>query len=388
MTTTLYVSLLLLVGLTGGWLTSKINLPSVTGYILSGLILGPSVLNIITGDVYNSLGFVNELAVGILAISVGTELHRDMIKRLGRDLTILSVANTLLSFALTTAFTYFLGLPITYALVLGALSMTVSPSGVVSMVKETRARGEMTQTLLGLVAFDNLITIIVFGIVVAFVTSVGNTDANNLTLILSVFLDIIFAGLIGLGVGLFVAFFIRQMLPNDRLLVIIGAAILFNSGIATVLTLSPILINIVAGATITNLTNRRGLVSEVISRMELPIFVVFLTLAGAHLDIAIFARVGLIGMAYIGGRLIGKVLGAFAASHVTSLSQKSRQNIGLSLLPQAGIAIGLATIAEQSVPGAKGVLTGVVLTGVVFFEIVGPLILARALKNTGETNAY
>ena len=388
MTTTLYVSLLLLVGLTGGWLTSKINLPSVTGYILSGLILGPSVLNIITGDVYNSLGFVNELALGILAISVGTELHRNMIKRLGRDLTILSVANTLLSFALTTAFTYFLGLPITYALVLGALSMTVSPSGVVSMVKETRARGEMTQTLLGLVAFDNLITIIVFGIVVAFVTSVGNTDANNLTLILSVFLDIIFAGLIGLGVGLFVAFFIRQMLPNDRLLVIIGAAILFNSGIATVLTLSPILINIVAGATITNLTNRRGLVSEVISRMELPIFVVFLTLAGAHLDIAIFARVGLIGMAYIGGRLIGKVLGAFAASHVTSLSQKSRQNIGLSLLPQAGIAIGLATIAEQSVPGAKGVLTGVVLTGVVFFEIVGPLILARALKNTGETNAY
>lgn len=388
MTTTLYVSLLLLVGLTGGWLTSKINLPSVTGYILSGLILGPSVLNIITGDVYNSLGFVNELALGILAISVGTELHRDMIKRLGRDLTILSVANTLLSFVLTTAFTYFLGLPITYALVLGALSMTVSPSGVVSMVKETRARGEMTQTLLGLVAFDNLITIIVFGIVVAFVTSVGNTDANNLTLILSVFLDIIFAGLIGLGVGLFVAFFIRQMLPNDRLLVIIGAAILFNSGIATVLTLSPILINIVAGATITNLTNRRGLVSEVISRMELPIFVVFLTLAGAHLDIAIFARVGLIGMAYIGGRLIGKVLGAFAASHVTSLSQKSRQNIGLSLLPQAGIAIGLATIAEQSVPGAKGVLTGVVLTGVVFFEIVGPLILARALKNTGETNAY
>ena len=388
MTTTLYVSLLLLVGLTGGWLTSKINLPSVTGYILSGLILGPSVLNIITGDVYNSLGFVNELALGILAISVGTELHRDMIKRLGRDLTILSVANTLLSFALTTAFTYFLGLPITYALVLGALSMTVSPSGVVSMVKETRARGEMTQTLLGLVAFDNLITIIVFGIVVAFVTSVGNTDANNLTLILSVFLDIIFAGLIGLGVGLFVAFFIRQMLPNDRLLVIIGAAILFNSGIATVLTLSPILINIVAGATITNLTNRRGLVSEVISRMELPIFVVFLTLAGAHLDIAIFARVGLIGMAYIGGRLIGKVLGAFAASHVTSLSQKSRQNIGLSLLPQAGIAIGLATIAEQSVPGAKGVLTGVVLTGVVFFEIVGPLILARALKNTGEINAY
>lgn len=386
MTTSLYVALLLLVGLAGGSLASKINLPSVTGYILSGLILGPSVLHIITGDVYNSLGFVNELALGILAISVGTELHRDMIQRLGRDLTILSVGNTVLSFVLTTAFTSFLGLSFTYALILGALSMTVSPSGVVSMVKETRARGEMTQTLLGLVAFDNLITIIVFGIVVAFVTSVGNAGANNLSLILSVFLDILWAALIGLVSGLFVAFFIRRKLSNDRLLVIIGAAILFNSGVATVFTLSPILINIVAGAIITNLTNRKGLVTEVINRLELPVFVVFLTLAGAHLDIAIFATVGLIGVAYIVGRLVGKVLGAFAASHLTSLSKTSRNNIGLSLMPQAGIAIGLATIAEQSVPGAKGILTGVVLTGVVFFEIVGPLVLARALKNTGETN--
>lgn len=201
MTYSLYVALLLLVGLGGGWLATKINLPSVTGYIISGLILGPSVLNVITTDIYLSLGFVNELALGILAISVGTELHRDMIKKLGRDLTILSLGNTLLSFFLTTALTYFFGMPLTFAAILGALSMTVSPSGVVSMIKETRAKGEMTQTLLGLVAFDNLITIILFGIIVAFVQTVGGTDSNSLVLIAFVFLDILWAALIGLASG-------------------------------------------------------------------------------------------------------------------------------------------------------------------------------------------
>ena len=201
MTYSLYVALLLLIGLGGGWLATKINLPSVTGYIVSGLILGPSVFNIITADVYNSLGFVNELALGILAISVGTELHQDMIRKLGKDLSILSFGNTFLSLILTTALTYLFGLPFSYAIILGALSMTVSPSGVVSMIKETRAKGEMTQELLGLVAFDNLITIIVFGIVVAFVQTTGGSEANNLLLIAFVFLDILWAVLIGLASG-------------------------------------------------------------------------------------------------------------------------------------------------------------------------------------------
>jgi Kef-type K+ transport system membrane component KefB len=384
MTASLYVALLLLIGLGGGWLATKANLPAVTGYILSGLILGPSVLNIITGEVYNSLAFVNELALGILAISVGTELHRDMIKKIGRDLSILSIGNTLFSFILVTGGTYLMGMPLSYASILGALSLTVSPAGVVSMIKERKAKGEMSQTLLGLVAFDNLIAILVFGFVVAFVESAGNVDVNEASLVLNVLSDVFFAGLIGLITGFFVSFFIRKELANDQLLVIIGAVILFNSGIASVLGLSPVLVNIISGATITNLTNRKVLVSQVINQMELPIFVVFLTLAGAHLDIAVFGTVGLVGLAYIICRFLGRFLGAYISSYFTSLNKKSRRNIGFGLIPQAGIAIGLATIAEQSVPGATGILTGVVLTGALAFEIGGPLLLSSALKRTGE----
>lgn len=384
MTTSLYVALLLLVGLTGGWLASKMNLPSVTGYILSGLILGPSVLNIITGEVYNSLGFVSELALGILAISVGTELHRDMIRKFGKNLVKISIGNTLLSFVLTTAGTYYMGLPFGYAIVVGALSMTVSPSGVVAMIKERKAQGEMTQTLMGLVAFDNLLTIFVFGIVIAFVETLGTTNISGIALIGNVLLNMIWATLIGVATGFFVSFFIRKELTSDRLLVIIGAIILFNSGIATMLGLSPVLVNIVSGATISNLTNRKVLVAQVINRVEMPIFVIFLTLAGAHLDVAIFAQVGLVGIAYTVCRIVGKFSGAFIFSHFTSLQKKTRVNLGYGLIPQAGIAIGLATIAEQSLPEAKGIVTGVVLTGVIVFEIIGPLLLSSALKRTGE----
>lgn len=386
MTASLYIALLLLTGLAGGHLATKINLPSVTGYILGGLILGPSVLGIITNEVYESLSFVNELALGILAISVGTELHRTMIKKFGKNLIILSLGNNILSGILVTGGTYLMGMPITYASILGVISMTVSPSGVATMIKEKRAKGEMTQNLLGLVAFDNLITIILFGVVIAFVETAGNIDVNEVSLIANVGLDLVFGAFIGIASGFFVSFFIRKELANDKLLVILGAAILFNSGMATVFGLAPVLVNIISGATISNLTNRKVLVAQVINRMELPIFVVFLTLAGGHLDIAIFASVGLVGVAYIIGRGFGKYFGAYIFSAFTSLNSKARRNIGFGLMPQAGIAIGLATIAEQSIPGVTGIITGVVLTGAVVFEIVGPLLVAKALDNVGESN--
>lgn len=385
----IYVAILLLVGLTGGYLASKVKLPSVTGYILSGLILGPSVFNLITAEVYQNLSFINELALGLLAISVGMELHRKVVKQLGKDLMTISVGNTLLSFILVTAATYYAGMELAYAVILGTLSMTVSPSAVVSMIKEKRARGELTQTLLGLVAFDNLITIIVFGVVTALVQASMNTGGQNAgAMIAIVFLDVLLAILLGIALGFFVSFFIRRHLKNEKLLVIILAAILLANGLSTTFGLSAILVNIALGTTITNLTSRKVLVATVIHQIELPIFVIFLTMAGAHLDVSIVATVGLIGIAYVLARFIGKFLGAFICSHFTSLSAKVRKNLGLGLVPQAGVAIGLATIAEKSLTGSAGRITGVILTGVVVFEIVGPLLLDKALTNVGETNKY
>ncbi|WP_161879362.1 cation:proton antiporter [Alkalibacterium sp. MB6] len=385
MSYTLYVAILMLAGMAGGKLASKVGLPTVSGYILIGLLLGPSALNLITGEVYTNLGFINELALGMLAISVGTELHYTMFKKFGKNLITISVGNAVLTVILGTLFTWWMGTELQYALILGTLALTVSPAGVVEVVKDTRAKGEMTQNLLGLVAFDNLLAIIVLGMMVSFVQSLGDQGASGLMLVGTVLLDIFLGVLLGALTGLFVSFFIRKDTANDKLLVIMLAAILLNTGVSTMFGLSPVLTNIVSGIAITNLTYKKALMASVLSRIELPIFVIFLTLAGAHIDIAIVGRVGLAGLGYILARAIGKYVGTLVFSQFTTISKPVRPYLGWGLFPQAGIAIGLATIAERSLPNVSGTITGVVLAGAVFFEIFGPMIAGRALKAAGET---
>ncbi|OJF92714.1 cation:proton antiporter [Alkalibacterium sp. 20] len=387
MTYSLYIAVILVAGMGGGKLAKKLQLPTVTGYILMGLFLGPSVLNFITSDIYYGLGFVNELALGMLALSVGTELHYRVFKAFGRNLMILSLGNTLLTGVTVVLVTWFVGMPLQYALILGPLAMSVSPAGVVEIVKEKKAEGEMTQNLLGLVAFDNLITILTFGVMVSFVQSLGNdAGTSGLLLVATVIIDILFAFLVGIISGLFVSYFIRsEKTGNEKLMTLLIAALLFNSGVAHYFGLSPILTNMIAGVAISNLTSRKILIASLLNRIELPIFILFLTLSGAHIDISIIGQVGLIGLSYIIARSIGKYMGIAIFSQFTSISRKVRFNLGFGLLPQAGIAIGLATIAERSLPDVSGAITGVVLTGVIFFEILGPLLLGKALDRVGES---
>lgn len=387
MTYALYVSVLLFVGMAGGKLANKLNLPSVTGYILCGFLLGPSVTNFITSEVYHHLGFVNELALGMLAISVGTELHHHVFKQFGKRLVLLSLGNTTFTAILVTLLTWGVGMQIQYALILGTLALTVSPAGVVTILKEKKAKGKMTENLLGLVAFDNLVCILAFGIMVSFVQSAGNENASELLLIARVFGDILLAVLIGCISGFFISYLIGKDTRADKLLTLLLGVLLFNTGIASLFGLSPILTNMMAGMAITNLTSRKVLISSLLDRIELPIFVIFLTLAGAHINLSIIWEVGLIGLAYIAARIIGRVGGIFLTSSFTDLSFKVRKNLGIGLLPQAGIAIGLATIAERSIPNISGAITGVILTGAVFFEIFGPLLLGKAIDNVGETTA-
>ncbi|MFO8069213.1 MAG: cation:proton antiporter [Alkalibacterium sp.] len=386
MSYTLYIAIILVAGMGGGKLAKKLKVPTVTGYILTGLILGPSFFNFITSEVQHNLEFANELALSMLAVSVGMELHYRVFKAFGKNLIKMSLGNTFFTAIIVSLVTWLLGMPIQYALILGPLAMSVSPSGVVSIIKETKAEGEMTQNLLGLVAFDNLITILTFGVMVSFVQSmVNDTAASIVMLVGSVVLDILFAALVGIIGGVFVSYFIRKEISNDKLLVLLLAALLFNSGIAAYFDLSPILTDMIAGVTITNLTNRKILIATLLNRIELPIFIIFLTLAGAHLDIAILGQVGLIGVGYIVARSFGKYAGIFIFSRFTTVSKKVQYNLGFGLFPQAGVAIGLATIAERSLPNVSGAITGVVLTGVVFFEIFGPLLLGKALNRVGET---
>lgn len=380
----LYIAIIMLVGLLGGKLASKIKLPSVTGYIIFGMLLGPSFANIITKDMIKSFQFVNQIALGILAISIGAELHRAVFKRFGRTLFLLAFGDGVITAGSVALLTYFFGVPIEFAIILGILAMTVSPSGVLSIIKEYQAKGSLTRTLLALVAIENLNCILLFGVASAVLVGLNNTEMQGLQLVLILIKEIGFAIIVGGIIGAIVAYVFRKKPNNSKFLVFLLGVILLNTGIANEFNLSALLINMTTGAVLTNLINRKMVLASTLERIELPIFVVFLTLAGAKLDISILSTVGFVGVGYIAGRLLGKVGGSYISSSFTNLEIKVRRNIGMALTPQAGVAIGLSIIAEQKLPHSNGLITGIVLSGVIFFEVVGPLLLKKALKNAGD----
>lgn len=386
MNTPLYIGIVLLAGLAGGRVAQQFKLPSVTGYLLAGFILGPSVMNLITPEINYSMTLVTEFAIGLLSVSVGMELHRHVLKNNGRTLLTISIGNTMISLILVTLATYLIGLSFSQAIILGVVSLTVSPAGVMEIVKERKTSGPMTRTLLNLVALDNLISITLFGLVLSLVQASMQPTFVYTDVIISIVRDIGLGLLIGAFTGFVFAYFLEKQLLQDKLLVVIISVIMVNNGLAELLNLSPVLMCIFTGIAITNLTNNRVRVASTFERINLPVNVMFLTLSGAHIEIGIIYKVGLIGLAYILARLIGRAGGAYLFAQMTDLDKKAKQNIGLGLVPQAGIAIGLVTIAEQTLPSMAGTLSGVLLTGVIFFEVIGPLIVETGLSRAGEIN--
>lgn len=381
----LYVGLILLAGLIGGNLASKLKLPSVTGFIIFGLILGPSFTNVVTKDMIKTYSFINDLNLGMLSVIIGSQLHMKILKRYGKDLIKVSIGDLLFTFIFVCFGSWLLGMDKYIAITLGILAMTVSPVGVLTVIKEHTAGHELSefsQNALTMVAIDNLLCIIIFGVVSAIIQALSGSSITGAGLILQVLRELLLAVGIGIISGSIILYLIRIKTNNNKFLVYILSFILLNTGLANYFGISALLINMTTGAIVTNFTINRALLMQTFERIELPIIIMFLTLAGAKMDLKIASSVGVIGAVYIAGRLGGKVLGSYIFSSFTNLDLKTRKNIGLALTPQAAVAIGLSIIAEQKIPTSNGIITGVVLTGVLFFEIAGPLLLSKALKNT------
>src|SRR5699024_8044485 len=207
MNTPLYIGIVLLAGLAGGRVAQQFKLPSVTGYLLAGFILGPSVMNLITPEINHSMTLVTEFAIGLLSVSVGMELHRHVLKNNGRTLLTISIGNTMISLILVTLATYFIGLSFSQAIILGVVSLTVSPAGVMEIVKERKTSGPMTRTLLNLVALDNLISITLFGLVLSLVQASMQPTFVYTDVIISIVRDIGLGLLIGAFTGFVFAYF-------------------------------------------------------------------------------------------------------------------------------------------------------------------------------------
>ncbi len=382
-TTTAAAGAILLLGLLGGKLANKVSLPSVTGYLVAGLIIGPSVLNLIPDSTLNNLEPINELALGIIAITIGGELTKDKLKLVKQQLPPIFLAETVLTFLFVTTTIYLISKSLPLAFVLGILSLATAPAAIISVLKEYKARGEFPRLLMSIVALDNLICIMGFGIITSLlgILFYQSIDPSN-GLLIAIFGELLLSLFLGIGFGIIILFLNRNSFSDDKLLVINLGMLLFAVGIAETFGLPSLFVAMLMGVIIANFSKSAKRIFRLITQVEFPILVAFLTLAGVKLDLGIVGDIGFLAIGYVLARLAGKIGGArIGAIFSKDLPKRSRQSIGMALTPQAGVAIGLAILAEEKLPIEDGVVITLILSTVIFFELIGPVLVKKALQN-------
>ena len=380
----LALGIIMITGVVGGKLVGYINFPSVTGYLVFGILVGPSLLNLVPKEMVSELAPVNDLALGIIAVSIGGELSWKRLKKSGKNLSKLFLSEAFLTFLLVTSISWFLSSSLPIALVLGVLSMATAPAAILAMIRDYRARGEFPSLLLSLVALDNLFCIISFGIVTTLLQMVYFEAAPlSLAMLGGVAGNMLLSIIIGVFLGFAISYLSSFSLPENKFLVIILGVILLGVGTGIALNLSSLLITMIMGLVMVNFSYQPQQIFALIGRIDTPILVTFLTMAGVKLDLGILSQIGLLGAAYIIARLAGKIIGAaLGATFCRDMPKSYRRGIPMALTPQAGVAIGLSILVEQKLPLPEGLIVTLILSTVIIFELLGPLLVKRALEIT------
>jgi len=375
---------LIWLGYMGARIASRFSLPSVTGFLLVGVAAGPYGLGLLSLELLHKIEFVNTLALGLIVFLIGEELTADMLRRHHWSFWLISVGTV----TLPALFVYFAmralvpDLP-EAAWVLGAIAMSGAPATVMSLLAETRASGRSCNMLLGSAAFSDIATVVAYSVVgpllllqTGDVSTFAEAGMQELVQV---------AGGIALGVafGYVFGMLIRRAGDAGELLSLGLTHVLLIVAAAHLLGVSTLLAPLTMGITVAVLEERRGdrgRCFDALRTVEYPVYIIFFTLAGAELDFTVVFSGGLIMVAYIAARTVGKFLAGFGGSLLSGLSARNAAWFGLGALPQAGVAVGLALSASTDYPQAGPTITAVVLASIVFFEAVGPLAAKRALN--------
>lgn len=418
----LKLSIVLLVGFIGSFLAKKMNLPNISGYLLFGLLLGPSLGLIFNGykgfissEENQMLSFVSEIALGFIAISVGSEFTKKAVKSMGRMVANLAFWEVIGSVILVFVVILFIPKPesvvsgyqifakenIAFSLILGALSASTATAAIVMIIRQYRAYGPVTKALLSVTALDDIFGVIAFGFLMSIAKILLSTsDTHSIFLIISKpFIEVFGSLLIGLVMGYILAKVANRFdrhRDDIQLLVLltvfftIGINFLLNQVLATYqISFSHLLSNIVVGAVVANLAKKPDRTYASINDLSTPFYVLFFTLAGASLDLSILKTESLlilISAVYIITRGIGKLAGIYIGGTISKAPPAIKKYLGFALFPQSGVSIGLLVIVGSQAKSLYPAVSTVILVSILVYETVGPLFARYAISKAGEIN--
>lgn len=416
----LLIGIALTLGLLSTRLMKLLKLPNVTGYLLVGIILGSALLGpYLTSfllpnqsevtNMFSELAWVSELALGFIAFSIGTSFKYSSIKIVGKKVIIITLCEALFAAILVIAslflvYVFIPDIPISVILTLGAIACATAPAATLMIIKQYKAKGPVVNTLLPVVAFDDAVALIAFSILFSISKSLNGGGSISVYDILvvplieifgSIAIGIILGFIIKLGTNIFKSRTNRLLLCITAILLGVGIAIFPFADYGVDIHFSSLLICLSAGATFCNVFKESDYVLDRMEQFTPPIYMLFFIISGASLDFNLFSDEGGLGSiililssVYIVVRCLGKWLGAYTGSVISKAEPEVKKYLGFTLFPQAGVAIGLATLASQEfaedIPEYASVLLAVILLATIVYEILGPVLSKIALTKAGD----
>ena len=375
----LSVCIMLLAGFLLSRLTKRLRLPNVTAYILAGIVIGPGLLGLVSPAMLGHMSFISDLALAFIAFSVGKFFKKKNLKAAGGKVIVITLFQSLTAgIIVTLAVKALFGFDWKFALLLGAIATATAPASTLMTIKQYHARGEAVDIILQVVALDDVICLLTFSVVAALF---GGQSTGVAALLLPLVYNIAAIAL-GFGIGFLAGKLLKNRSKDNRVILIL-AMLAGISALCGVFKVSPLLSCMVMGAAYINFS-RDNLLFDEVDGFTPPLISLFFILSGANLDLNSLAVAGMVGICYFAFRILGKYLGAAAGCAVTHKRAEIRQYLGLALVPQAGVAIGLAFLGARILPAATGeLLMTIILSSSVLYELIGPASAKFALLKMG-----
>lgn len=377
----LSVAIILLSGFLMTRLTKRLHLPNVSGYIMAGILIGPGVLGLIPQETVAGMDFVSDIALAFIAFGVGKFFKKEVLREAGSKVVVITLLESLLAGVLVTAVMILVfHLDPLFSLLLGAIATATAPASTMMTIDQYHARGPFVNLLLQVVAFDDVVCLLVFSVASTIVSAEGAVRVDT------VLRPLVYNGAMML-LGAIFAVILSRLLAHgrstDNRLILAIAMLLGLSGICTALEVSPLLSCMVFGAVYINLTHDKVLYRQ-INAFKPPVLSLFFVVSGMNLDVAALSAFGSIGVVYFLVRIVGKYAGAWLGCAATGMDPQSRNWLGLALVPQAGVAIGLAHLGRRILPEKYGaLLMTIILASSVLYELIGPGCAKLALFRSG-----
>jgi Kef-type K+ transport system membrane component KefB len=380
------IAIMLLAGILLGRLAKQFKMPNVTGYLIAGLILGPSFLNIISIDMVNGFVVISDIALGFIAFSIGSQFDLNYFRKVGIAPIVIATAEALLAVVLVTLVLMLFGFDPKLAIMLGAIAAATAPAQTIMVIKQYDAKGPLTSMLMSVVAVDDAIALIAFGFAATIVNAMNSAIETNLILsILAPFYEVIISFVLGAAAGILMKLFFRFFKKPSNQICIVIAFILLTYWVADLLHGSPLLACMALGGVLVNIyRDHIDTLMKTTDAFTPPIFLVFFVISGAGFQVSALPAIGLIGIIYVVVRVIGKMAGSWLGGKITHQTKNICTYLGPTLMPQAGVALGLVVVAAKLVPLYAEQIQVVILCSTFIYSVVGPIAAKYALVKAGE----